>query len=154
MKFIADFTLGRLARWLRILGQDTIFYNKLDKDMLIRIGKEKGRIILTKDTKLIKRRDIGDHLFITSNRIYDQVKEVVNHYRLGCEDTLFTRCIICNTELIYIERGEIKGMVPDFVFNSKDRFYECHNCKRIFWEGTHKEKMKRKIEEILSPLTS
>lgn len=148
MKFIADRMLGKLAKLLRILGFDTLYSNRIDFKELLRVAREKGRIILTKNT-LIKKK-VGKHrfLFINDNDPKKQLKEVITNLSLEIEpDKIFTRCLLCNNKLKEIQREDTGGKVPDYIFESHRDFSFCDKCERIFWKGTHHKHMLTVLKE-------
>ena len=149
-RFIADVMLGRLARWLRLLGFDTLYYHDINDTQLIRIAKEQGRFILTRDTRLIKIKGIQDNLLIISNNSFQQLLEVIRALKLK-DFHLLSRCVSCNGQLSrLLDKTEIKDAVPDFVFLNFHIFLICRNCGKIYWEGTHPKLFKKKLSELLN----
>ncbi|HUU51211.1 MAG TPA: Mut7-C RNAse domain-containing protein [Nitrospinota bacterium] len=149
MKFIADATLGKLVKWLRIFGYDTLFYRKSDLDSLIKIAKKENRIILTKNTKFKKKRIADKYLFIHKIRPLEQLKEVIDSYKLK-KDNMFKLCTVCNRQVIPADKKEIIDRVPEFVSFNIDNFTLCPHCKRVYWSGTHRERMIKKILSIIN----
>ncbi len=145
IKFIADNMLGKLAKWLRILGFNTS-YPKYAKDVeLVFISASEDRILLTRDTGIIKRKGLKNYLFIRSDFWKDQLIEVIEAFHLRdvlSEEKFFTICPICNEELKPIEKDEVIGRVPHYVFCTTNEFSVCPSCKKIYWKGTHIEKIK------------
>ncbi len=149
MKFIADRTLGKLAKGLRMLGYDTLYYRSEDIDQLIRLAREEDRIILTRNTKLVLRRPKDRIITITEDKPFRQLKEVVQKGRLSLdEEKLYTRCLLCNDPIDAIPREEAEGKVPDFIFSQQRDFYRCPKCRRIYWQGSHLGNMAKKVEEL------
>ncbi|HYA11560.1 MAG TPA: Mut7-C RNAse domain-containing protein [Thermodesulfovibrionales bacterium] len=148
--FIADVMLGRLARWLRLLGFDTVYFPDISDTRLIKVAKEQGRLILTRDTRLIKIKGIKDYLLIRANDSFQQLLEVI--HALGLKDFhLLTRCVACNGQLSrFFDKTEIKDSVPDFVFLNIHVFLKCHDCGKVYWEGTHPKMFRDKLAEVLS----
>lgn len=147
MKFIADSMLGRLARWLRIMGYDTSYSSFISDRELIKKGREEKRIILTRDTNLIKCKLVKDYLFIKSDNLEEQIRQVV-----GAQYTVplpFSRCLLCNQEIREIKKEKIKKKVPPYVYKTQDGFAWCPQCGKIYWEGTHVEKAKKRLAKIL-----
>jgi uncharacterized protein len=139
-KFIADAMLGRLARWLRFLGFDVLYERDISDNMLIKIAREQGRSILTRDTRLVKRRGLGHFLLIQSDDPFRQLAEVLGKLNLRHYE-LLSRCVKCNGLLTRIaDKHEIEGSVPEHVFLHFPLFMKCNNCGRIYWKGTHPEK--------------
>ena len=149
MQFIADAMLGRLARWLRFLGFDTLYYPGISDAKLIRIARESNRFILTRDTRLVQRKGLKDVLLIRANDSLHQLVEVVTSLKLKQFDTL-SRCVRCNGQLTKIhDRDKVRDMVPEYVFLNKDTFFKCIECDRIYWEGSHPKKFRKNLHHIL-----
>ena len=107
--------LGRLARWLRFLGCDTLYYSGISDSSLIRIAREQDRVVLTRDTRLIKIKGLKNYLLITSNDSFQQLLEVIDSLKIR-QFTLLSRCVKCNGELMkIIDKVEIKDSVPEFI---------------------------------------
>ena len=141
--FAAEKTLGKLAKWLRILGFDTIY----DPD--IKNPAESGRILLTR-TKRIKNEYTTDKLiFIKSDKPFKQLKEVIKALGIVNEDIkMFTRCIRCNTKIRMINKNSIRSVVPDYVWENQDSFKTCIKCKRIYWQGSHTKRSMELIKKL------
>ena len=150
MKFIADRMLGRLAKLLRTLGFDTLYSNRIDFKELLKIAREKGRIILTRNTLIKKKEGEYRFLFINDNDPKRQLQEVITNLSLEIEpNKTFTRCLLCNNKLKEIKREGAGEKVPDYIFESHRDFSFCGKCKRIFWKGTHHEHMLTVLKEYL-----
>lgn len=149
MKFICDDNLGRLAKWLRTLGYDTLFYSTISDQELIKKALDEGRIILTRDNHLIQMKAVEDYLLIKSDQPLEQLKEVVQHFKLKKDkEKLFTRCLVCNTPLKQIEKERIKDRLYPYVYRTQDRFVYCPACDKIYWPATHIDHMKEKLGKV------
>jgi uncharacterized protein with PIN domain len=149
MKFIADVMLGRLARWMRFLGFDTLYYSDISDSRLLRIAREQERFILTRDTRLIKVKGVKDYLLINANDSFKQLFEVIDALKLK-KFNPFSRCVKCNGLLTRIlNKQEIKDSVPEFVFLNFNVFLKCNDCGRIYWEGTHPKKFRERLHGVL-----
>jgi uncharacterized protein with PIN domain len=149
MKFIADVMLGRLARWMRFLGFDTLYYPNISDSRLIRVAREQDRFILTRDTRLIKIKGVEDYLLIRANDTFEQLLEVTETLKLKQFNPL-SRCVKCNGLLTRIlNKSKIKDFVPEFVFLNFNVFLKCNNCGKIYWEGTHPKKFREKLNKVL-----
>ncbi len=149
MKFIADRMLGKLAKGLRMLGYDTLYYRGEDIHQLIHLARQEDRIILTRNTKLVLRRPKDHIITITEDNPSRQLKEVVQKGTLSLdEEKLYTRCLLCNEQIDEIPRQEAEGKVPDFIFIQQRDFYRCPKCQRIYWQGSHLKNMAKKVEEL------
>jgi uncharacterized protein with PIN domain len=149
MKFIADVMLGRLARWMRFLGFDTLYYPNISDSRLVRVAREQDRFILTRDTRLIKIKGVEDYLLIRANDTFEQLLEVTETLKLKQFNPL-SRCVKCNGLLTRIlNKSKIKDFVPEFVFLNFNVFLKCNNCGKIYWEGTHPKKFREKLNKVL-----
>lgn len=144
MKFIADVMVGKLARWLRILGFDTEYSNKYEDDEIIRIGEAADRVILTRDVPLASRRMNARCLLIASDHYKDQVLQVISTFSLK-EFAIFSRCIECNTRLQDADKEAVFERVPPFVYLTQERFAVCPSCNRVYWHGTHADAILKRI---------
>ncbi len=151
MKFIADAMLGRLAKWLRLLGFDVLYYRDIPDREIVRIAREQERTILTRDTGLLKVKGIGEPIFVEPDGVFDQLIQL--RERLDLRDAAPAgRCEVCNRVLVCVgEKGEIRGLVPDFVYHNFDIFSRCEECGRVYWEGSHYRKIREKMGEIMRP---
>lgn len=140
MKFLADSMLGKLAKWLRLLGYDTLYQRDAEDRELVRIALQEDRVLLTRDNELAGRRMVRDRtLFIDSQSTWSQLRQVIRHFGLESENSLFTRCLVCNAVLEDIPKSSVEGLVPPYVYQTQDRFQRCPSCSRIYWRGTHVE---------------
>ena len=149
MKFIVDRMLGKLAKQLRMLGYDALYYRGEDLYPLIRLGRQEGRVILTRNTKLIPRRPEDVILRITEDQPLLQLKELIQKANIEIDEgKVFSRCLLCNALLDPMSRIEVEGRVPDFIFYQQKEFFRCPQCQRIYWPGSHQENMQRRIEKL------
>jgi uncharacterized protein len=138
--FIADAMVGKLARWLRVLGFDVLYSSVRDDDEIIRIAESENRLILTRDTGLVARRMRARFVFIESDHYKEQLRQVL--HTLDLKDfKIFSRCVECNTPLQSVDKEAVFEKVPPFVYLTQERFAVCPTCNRVFWHGTHAEKM-------------
>ncbi|NPV07162.1 MAG: hypothetical protein HPY83_04255 [Anaerolineae bacterium] len=144
-RFIADAMLGRLARWLRFAGYDTVYDTSLDDGELARLARETGRVLLTRDRELAGRRGITAYL-VSSEQIQEQVAEVLRAFgKTGPVSP--PRCAVCNGLLADAERESVQGKVPPHVWSDQAAFRVCRGCGRVYWGGTHWEGIRRGLEE-------
>ena len=149
MKFIVDPVLGKLARELRMLGYDTVYYRGEDTFPMISLARREGRVILTRNTKLIPKRPEDRILRVTENHPFLQLKELLQKGHITFdEEQFFSRCLLCNALLDQIPREEAEGKVPDFIFYQQKEFYRCPECQRLYWPGSHQENMEKRIKEL------
>ena len=141
--------LGRLARWLRFLGFDTLYYPDISDSRLIRIAREQDRLILTRDTRLVKAKAARDYLLINANDSFSQLIEVIKSLDLK-EFSSPGRCVKCNGRLTEIaDKTEVRDSLPEFVFLHFNTFLRCDNCGKIYWEGTHPQKFREELGSII-----
>ncbi len=148
-RFLVDVMLGSLAKWLRILGYNTAYDNRIEKKEIIERCLLENRIVLTRDTSLIPHRRLRHYLFIQSNHLGEQVREVLNF--LGDQvlpGKLLTRCIECNAFLESVSRERVQRQVPSYVYKTHSRFKRCPECQKIYWSGTHREHILNRLERL------
>ena len=149
MRFIVDCMLGKLAKWLKILGFDALYFSKIEDSDLLALAQKEGRVLLSRDNGLIgKSRNIKT-LFIESEDWNTQVEQVLNEFELWDDVSPYSRCIECNVELKDLPKKKARNLVTPFVFERAESFALCPECGRVFWKGTHHRDMEFKIEEIL-----
>ncbi|MEW6556309.1 MAG: Mut7-C RNAse domain-containing protein [Elusimicrobiota bacterium] len=137
MKFIVDRMLGRLAKWLRLLGYDTVYYTGSSDKELVFESIRQQRILLTRDTGISKKKPIKI-IVIKSGNYFEQIEQLKSELNLKIDKPeIFTRCIECNTPLDKIEKDKVKDKVPLFIFQTHNDFFYCLNCKKIYWQGSH-----------------
>ncbi len=140
--------LGRLAKWLRILGFDAVYYPGNFSSLLIQALRDK-RIILTRNSRLINKARGVKLVQVKSDEVNQQLKQVLKDLDIKLDkDAMFSRCLICNTELQQIEKQKIKHKVPEYVFKTQDEFFTCALCQRIYWAGTHWGNIEKTLDEI------
>jgi len=149
MKFIVDCMLGKLAKWLKILGFDTVYLNRAeDRDLLLLARREK-RVLLTKDQELHLAATGLPSLSIESDDWQEQVAQVLDAFRLRDCARPHSRCLACNIELKRIPKKLARNLVTPFVLKRAPSFAICPSCGRVFWPGTHFQDMDLKIARIL-----
>ncbi len=149
MRLIADTMLGRLALWMRIAGFDVEYYNRIDDAELVERTLEEDRILLTRDTLLVRRRRLrGRVIFIEGDHLEDQLRQVVRLFGLE-KGGFLKRCLRCNTLLERVEKEGVEGRVPPYVHRTQRAFSQCPSCGRIYWAGTHREEMVKRLRAIL-----
>ena len=148
MLFIVDSMLGRLAKWLRVLGFDTLYKPDWKKeDMILRSLREK-RVILTRNTKLSKSAGL-QVFFLGDTEVKNQINQIIKELNLKIDkSSIFIRCTICNEIAVSAPKEQVKDRVPEFVYNTQKEFRICPGCKRIYWAGTHSESVAKMIAEI------
>ena len=142
--------LGSLAKWLRIFGFDTLYPDATtNDDEVLDIAKTEKRLLISRDKELIIRGKKGklQVLEIQTTDLNEQLAQVLTHIQIDCTQVL-TRCTLCNTPLISVEKKAIITHVPPKIFETRDQFWHCSFCNKYYWMGTHYENMIGKINEL------
>lgn len=150
-RFILDVHLGKLARYLRMLGFDTLYHNNYDDPELADISSNEQRILLTSDRKLLMRKKITRGYYMRSRHPKQQVKELLKHYKLFGYRPKFARCISCNGLIRKVKKEMIDAQLMPLTRKHYHEFFQCADCKKIYWEGSHYDKMQRLISQIKTP---
>lgn len=150
MKFFVDCMLGKLARWLRILGYDAVFDPSLDDNEAIAVSLSENRVLLTRDRALLRRKRRPEAVFVRSTEPRHQILQVLEDLGLELDPALFfSRCLVCNAETRPAPRQEVESLVPSYVFATQDRFSRCGRCGRIYWKATHFQNMVAGLSELM-----
>jgi len=147
-RFVADKTLGRLARWLRILGCDVLYGTNFSGNGLLAAARRDGRVVLTRDRRLAKQREAPAVVQIESDEFRAQLRQVVEAFGIDPTAELFRRCVECNAELRSVAREEIAGRVPEFVLATQPSFRRCPCCAHVYWQATHVERVRRELSAM------
>ncbi len=149
MKFICDDNLGRLARWLRTLGYDTAFDRNITDERLIAVSLAEDRTIVTRDRRLAQQVLARNIVLLRENNPLRQVQELLTLTGLrGDPARLFSRCVVCNTEVEPIDKEKFVEVIPPYVWRTHERFHRCRSCGRIFWDGTHTRRLRELLDSI------
>lgn len=149
LRFFADAMLGSLARWLRTLGVDVEYDSRIDDSVLLQRAVKDARIVLTRDTRLAKRRVFKDIcVLIEGDSVAGQLRQVVERFKIG-KARFLTRCLRCNVVLVAAKKEEVKESVPPYVYEAQDEFSWCPKCARVYWGGTHRERMLEELSRML-----
>lgn len=149
-KFVLDVHLGGLARYLRLLGFDCLYRDDFSDEQLVRISLMRRRILLSRDRRLIIRKELTHAQCIRSSRVKDQVREVLHRLDLKGAIKPFSRCLLCNTKVGTVRKRVVQNIVPRGVLERRNHFWKCPRCKRVYWQGSHFERMQKTIDELLS----
>lgn len=145
IKFVAERTLQRLARWLRMLGADVLCDYTLGGDAALRLARALGRPLLTRDKRL---RTAPDALYLESHLFRDQLREVMARYPFNPRAHAFSRCLLCNALLQKVPRDVVARRVPPFFYASHEEFACCPQCLRVYWDATHPERVRRELDAL------
>jgi len=149
--FLADAHLGGLARFLRMLGFDTLHRNAFDDVEIRRLAAEERRIVLTRDRELLKCREIARGCYVRALKPEKQLEEVAARYGLGPLARPFTLCLHCNLPLEAMDKRAAAPRVPQNVFSAHETFSYCRGCDRVYWPGSHYERMRLALKPIFAP---
>lgn len=138
--------LGRLAKWLRLLGYDTRYSNSADDSSLLRIAQAEDRVLLTRDRALARQRGVRA-ILIESQELDGQIRQVQQAVGPAPDGSL-TRCAVCNARLEAIDKARVEPRVPPYVFQTQSDFRRCPECDRIYWAATHVERMQQMIARM------
>ena len=147
--FVLDTMLGRLARWLRAMGYDTLYLGQAEDRHLLQIARNEARILVTRDRMLARLAEPHSCL-IRGERVDDQILEAVQRLALSTDDgDWLSRCLECNTRLETGPRESFQGLVPEHVFLTQTDFKRCPGCDRIYWAGSHVDRMVERLSRLL-----
>ena len=150
-KFIVDNNVGKLAKWLRMMGYDTLFFNGSNDAGMIAVAVSDGRVILTRDTQIMKRRLITSGqlkaVLVKSDNPELQIRHVIERLNLDCQFRPFALCLECNQPLLERSKEQVKDRVPPYVFRTQIQYMECPTCYRIYWRGTHWQAMTKRLRK-------
>ena len=150
MKFFADCHLGKIAKYLRIFGFDTLYFQTIDDDDILDIATKEDRIILTSDKELFLRSKHLDALYVAHGEFEEQLKKIFWHYNLFDKSVPMSRCIKCNGKLKKIEKAEV---ISDLKIKTKkyfDTFHICEDCGSIYWPGDHHKNMLKFVNDFIA----
>jgi len=147
-KFILDSHLGKLAKYLRMAGFDTLYENNYSDNSIREIAAKQSRIILTRDRDLLSSRNVTHGYYIRNINPKEQMAEVVAKFELRTQINPFTRCLICNSELKAIDKQDVNSDVTEDTRKIFDEFYQCSHCHKIYWKGSHYERMMEFLKSV------
>jgi hypothetical protein len=146
-RFLADEMLGKLAKWLRILGYDTKYVRGISDSELIEIAESENRIILTRDTRLILRKRCHNYYFVRSDYWREQLRQIYVEAGLSLDGVL-TLCAVCNAPLREVEKQSVSLLVPAYVYRTQEKFSRCEKCARIYWSAMHVSEIRAELEHL------
>ena len=150
MKFICDDNLGRLAKYLRILGFDTHFALTIDDERLLRVASSQERFLLTRDHNLLARTHPFGILILEEDDPLVQLRTVIETLSLRIDPSrLFERCSRCNAPCQTVEKNRISSEVFPFILKTQEVISQCPVCKRFYWKGSHYKALVRKLKQAI-----
>jgi len=150
VRFILDLHLGRLAVYLRILGFDSLYRNDYEDEELARTAGEQGRVLLTRDQRLLMRSQVRYGYWVRALDPQEQIVEVISRYRLAGQVKPFHRCLRCNTRLQPVEKQAVLERLEPLTRRYYHEFRRCPQCDQIFWKGSHYERMQALVDRVLA----
>ena len=148
-RFVADRMLGKLAKWLRVLGYDVVYLKRAGEEEVLRRLQE-GRMLLTRNRRARLWQGKGEIFMVHDNDPRIQLREVVKGLRLQEVDgAIFSRCLNCNHPLEAVKREAVREEVPDYVYQKEKEFHRCGDCGKVYWHGSHALRMRQQLKEIL-----
>ena len=147
--FVLDCHLGKLAKYLRLFGFDSLYQNDYDDNTIVHLSNEEKRVILTKDRGLLKRNAVTHGYYVRNDNPEEQLREIFNRFDLYRMVDPFKRCLKCNGMLASISKEEVFDRLLENTKKYFNEFYICNHCDQIYWKGSHFEKMMEFIRKIL-----
>jgi hypothetical protein len=147
-RFVADKMLGRLARWLRILGCDVLYGTNFSGKGLLQAARSQQRIALTRDRRMVRDPQMPPHLLVEGDHFREQLRQVVSAFSIDPMARLFRRCVECNAELEEIDRQGVAGSVPEFVLATQRTFRRCPRCRHLYWDATHVARIRAELARM------
>ncbi len=148
-RFILDVHLGKLAKYLRLLGFDVVYETNFADEIIVLRSEKEQRIVLTRDIGLLKNKTITHGYWIRHTEPTQQVKEVLSRFNLAKQCHPFTRCLNCNGPLSRVAKNKIMTQIPPLTPKFYQTFLQCQSCKKIYWQGSHYTKLKHWLKNVL-----
>ncbi|HIM79325.1 MAG TPA: hypothetical protein EYM54_04420 [Dehalococcoidia bacterium] len=151
LRFVVDMNVGRLAKWLRVMGYDTLFPKESGDNQLVRIALSEDRVLVTRDAGIAQRRAarIGQMTvaLIEKDDLRSQLSQLVRDLGLNLFGG-FSRCVLCNEPLRPLAKGDVAERLPPYVLLTQTKFLECQVCCRVYWPGTHWTNMMSELSQV------
>jgi len=154
LRFVADAHLGGLARLLRMAGFDTLYDNGYHDDDIERIAREEGRVLLSRDRELLKRRTVEHGCYVHALDPPEQLRELCARLHLGAQLRAFTLCLHCNLALRHVDKEAVLERLPPRVRDTHAEFTTCDACARVYWKGSHYARMRGLLEGVAAAATA
>ena len=159
-RFLADDMVGKLTRWLRIIGLDVASAGRVDDNDLVRRALAEDRVLLTRHARLLDvitdkelkpRRGEVKWIVLKNPNYLEQIDQVLGESGLGIDEArLFTRCLVCNSLLEPAAKEDVAGEVPEFTYAIQEEYARCRTCNKVFWRGTHTDRILAKLRRLKS----
>ena len=147
-RFVVDVNLGKLARWLRLCGFDTIYRNDLADQEIVRLSEQDRRIILTRDQQLLKIRTVTHGYWVRETIPEKQLHEIIMRMDLFALFHPFSRCLDCNGLIVQVPKPDIDDRLQNKTRRYFTEFYTCQKCHKIYWRGSHYQRMLDKLQNL------
>ena len=154
IRFAVDRMLGKLAKWLRILGYDTFYDKGLPFEKLIERSLAERRVLITRNSRIHEHPGITQFLFLRSERLDDQLRTLAESLSLDLESYRFSRCTKCNGKIVTVEKETVRHLVPPKSYEGISDFYQCSSCQKVYWDGTHVQNTLNRLGRIFPDLTA
>ncbi len=149
--FAVEKTLGKLSKWLRILGFDTLYEQDFPNSFVFDLA-DSSRILLTRTHSVGKKKSSPNLIFITSDNPFEQLKEVIKTLALDERNIRpFSRCLRCNLSIETIDKDAVRNSVPDYIWETQNSFRCCPKCRKIYWAGSHIKRSMCLIKDLFGP---
>jgi uncharacterized protein with PIN domain len=152
-RFLLDVHLGRLARYLRLLGLDAVWRPDATDEELVRASGHEGRILLTRDRGILKRAAVTHGYLVRATVPRRQIDEVLSRFRLTGPFTTFGRCLVCNGRLEDADKSDILHLLPPRTRRDYDEFRRCTTCRRVYWKGSHYDRLRAQVADVRRTLS-
>ena len=150
-RFLIDLNVGRLAKWLRAMGYDSLFLPDADDGELLRVAGAQDRVLITKDRYIMERSVVTSGrvkvFLVRTDDFREQLRRLTEEFGLDTSNG-FSRCMECNAGFKPIARESVRDRVPEFVFRTQDQFLVCPGCNKVYWRGTHWRNMREELSRI------
>lgn len=147
-RFILDVQLGKLSRWLRLIGFDSLYRNDYKDIELLKTALAEQRIILTRDQELLKMKIVNHGYWVRNTNTEKQLEEIVNRFDLYSQINPFTRCMVCNGILKIVDKELIENDLLQQTKKYYNEFFQCNDCLKVYWKGSHYKRMQRQLDRI------
>ncbi|MEE3005399.1 MAG: Mut7-C RNAse domain-containing protein [Chloroflexota bacterium] len=148
---MVDINVGRLAKWLRAMGYDTIFPKENGDNELVRIALRENRVLVTRDAGIALRRVVRlgqmSVALIEKDDLRSQLKQLVQDLELDLSGG-FSLCVCCNEPLHSIDKQDVVDLLPPYALLTPPKLFECPECRRVYWPGTHWANMKSELSQV------
>ncbi len=152
VKFIADINVIRLGKLMIMLGFDVSWSQHFSDPAIADMAEQEQRIVLTRDTRLLKRTRIVYARRVRENRPYRQLTEVLSFFGLKDRCRFFSRCSLCNEVLVAVEKKDVFDLLEPKTRKYYDRFFQCQNCTKVYWKGSHHDHLRQRFKALGLPI--